>query len=252
MSIGKVVIILGSSDPGKRLADAARRADAEVVEIYSSKHHRFTSQGPEALLEVENVIAQQLKKTHRGTSVDVAAIVFIHGKDLHKSKSFPFTHESHFLSLEGEALFRKLVVVQAAAENTLEAGWSSLLNAGMRVLSDNGQPQELLEQILGNEAPGSNISASADRGPETLPASGNKKLDEQARLLQLYKNWARETGRHYDQAVILLVGHSGHGKSKTINRLIGHNLLEVRRANKLGSTTKVVQRVKMPVPASNT
>jgi predicted GTPase len=32
------------------------------------------------------------------------------------------------------------------------------------------------------------------------------------------------------------VGRSSHGKSKTINRLIGHNLLEV---GKMGSTTKV-------------
>ncbi|KAJ7348406.1 hypothetical protein DFH08DRAFT_1079885 [Mycena albidolilacea] len=79
----------------------------------------------------------------------------------------------------------------------------------------------------------------------------NTKLNEQAGLLQLYQNWARETGRHYDQAIILLVGHSGHGKSKTINRLIGHNLLQVGRIDKLGSTTKAVQRVKMPVPASN-
>ncbi|KAJ6561733.1 hypothetical protein B0H19DRAFT_1287009 [Mycena capillaripes] len=79
----------------------------------------------------------------------------------------------------------------------------------------------------------------------------NTKLDEQAGLLQLYQNCARETGRYYDQAIILLVGHSGHGKSKTINRLIGHDLLQVGRVNKLGSTTKAVQRVKMPVPASN-
>ncbi|KAJ7714229.1 hypothetical protein B0H14DRAFT_3635394 [Mycena olivaceomarginata] len=79
----------------------------------------------------------------------------------------------------------------------------------------------------------------------------NTKLDEKAGLLQLYQNWARQTGRHYDQSIILLVGHSGHGKSKTINRLIGHNLLQVDRMNTLGTTTKAVQRVKMPVPASN-
>ncbi|KAF7366103.1 Protein hedgehog [Mycena venus] len=79
----------------------------------------------------------------------------------------------------------------------------------------------------------------------------NTKLDEQTGLLQLYQNWAQETARHHDQAIILLVGHSGHGKSKTINRLIGHNLLQIGRVDKLGSTTKAVQRVKMPVPASN-
>ncbi|KAJ7040040.1 hypothetical protein C8F04DRAFT_1178394 [Mycena alexandri] len=228
--------------PGKE--DEARRADADVVAFYSSEHPGSTSHGPAALLQIENIVTEQLKQTRyirsRGMSIDIAAIVFIHGKDLDKSVSFPFTRESHFLSLEGEALFRKLVVVQAAAENTLQVGWSSLLNTGMRVLSGNGRPQELLEQILSNEAPGSNRSASTERTPQTLLASGNSKLDEQARLLQLYKDWARATGRHYDQAVILLVGYSGHGKSKTINRLIGHDLLEV------------VQRVKMPVPASNT
>jgi predicted GTPase len=111
----------------------------------------------------------------------------------------------------------------------------------MRVLSGNGQPQELLEHILANEAPGSNNSTSADRRPKTLPANGNTKLDEQARLLQLYQDWARQTGRHYDQAIILLIGHSGHGKSKTINRLVGHDLLEVGQVHKLGSTTKVRQ-----------
>ncbi|KAJ7267855.1 hypothetical protein C8J57DRAFT_1613974 [Mycena rebaudengoi] len=252
MSTGKAIIILGSSDPGKRLADAARRADADVVTFYSSKHHGFTSQGPAALLEIENIVTKQLKQTRHGTSIDVVAIVFIHGKDLDGSRSFPFTHESHFLSFEGEALFRKLVVVQAAAENTLKVGWSSLLNTGMRVLSGNGQPQELLEHILANEAPGSNNSTSADRRPKTLPANGNTKLDEQAGLLQLYQDWARQTGRHYDQAIILLIGHSGHGKSKTINRLVGHDLLEVGQVHKLGSTTKVVQRVKISIPASST
>ncbi|KAJ7260752.1 hypothetical protein C8J57DRAFT_1233000 [Mycena rebaudengoi] len=187
--------------------NAARRADADVVTFYSSKHHGFTAQGPAALLEIENIVEKQLKQTRRRTSVDVASIVLIHDKDLDKSRSFPFTHESHFLSLEGEDLFRTLVVVQAAAENILKIG------------------------------------------PKALPANGNTKLDEQARLLQLYQDWARQTGRHYNQAIILLVGHSGHGKSKTINRLVGHNLLEVGQVNKLGSTTKVVQRVKISVPA---
>ncbi|KAK7040483.1 hypothetical protein R3P38DRAFT_2768795 [Favolaschia claudopus] len=73
--------------------------------------------------------------------------------------------------------------------------------------------------------------------------------DEKIALSDFYFESARNTGRHHEEATILLVGHSGHGKSKTINRLIGHNLLEVGRMNnKLGSITKDVQRVKMPVP----
>ncbi|KAJ7700604.1 hypothetical protein B0H16DRAFT_1748975 [Mycena metata] len=269
MSTGKVIMYaftfdallfsnLRNSVSSAQLVNEARRADADVVACYSSKHPDSNCHGPAALLQIENIVKEQLMQTRRGTSVDIAAIVFIHGKDLDKSVGFPFTRESHFLGLKGESLFRKLVVVQAAAENTLQVDWSNLVTAGMRVLVGNRRPQELLEQILSNDTPGSNSSASAERAPETFLPTGNTKFDEQTRLLQLYKDWARVTGRHYDQAVILLVGYSGHGKSKTINRLIGHDLLEVGRTNdKLGSTTKaqqtsVVQRVKMPVPASNT
>ncbi|KAK7065104.1 protein hedgehog, partial [Favolaschia claudopus] len=76
--------------------------------------------------------------------------------------------------------------------------------------------------------------------------------DGKISLSQFYFDSARKTGRHHEEATILLVGHSGHGKSKTINRLIGYSLLEVGRGNNnLGSTTKDVQRVKMPVPQSD-
>ncbi|KAJ6551246.1 hypothetical protein B0H19DRAFT_165083 [Mycena capillaripes] len=68
---------------------------------------------------------------------------------------------------------------------------------------------------------------------------------------QLYDDGARETGRHARQAVVLLVGHSGHGKSTTINRLIGQNLLEVGRSAS-GSTTKAIQRVEVRNTSSDT
>jgi len=45
-------------------------------------------------------------------------------------------------------------------------------------------------------------------------------------------------GRHLDHAVIVALGKSGHGKSKTINTLIGRNLLSFANRND-GSTTKV-------------
>ena len=45
-------------------------------------------------------------------------------------------------------------------------------------------------------------------------------------------------GRHLDRAVVVMFGESGHGKSKTINRLIGDNRLSVARRS-AGSTTKV-------------
>ena len=53
-----------------------------------------------------------------------------------------------------------------------------------------------------------------------------------------YVHSSLAVGRHFDKAVILIMGTTGHGKSKTINRLVGHNLLEVGN-NTSGSTTKV-------------
>ncbi|KAK7001474.1 hypothetical protein R3P38DRAFT_3612130 [Favolaschia claudopus] len=66
-----------------------------------------------------------------------------------------------------------------------------------------------------------------------------------------YDDVATETGRHAGQAVVLLVGHSGHGKSTTINRLVGTDLLEVAEDGS-GSTTKSlgIRLSKMPINAS--
>lgn len=66
--------------------------------------------------------------------------------------------------------------------------------------------------------------------PETMGTS-----DEPS---QIYAEMAHGTGRHPSQAVVLLLGRSGHGKSKTINRLIGQNLLKFGQSAS-GSTTKV-------------
>ncbi|KAJ6470879.1 hypothetical protein C8R45DRAFT_1078353 [Mycena sanguinolenta] len=230
MFAGKVIIILGASSSGRRVADAALQTDADVVAVYSSNHP--DCQGSQSLLQIEQNVAEQLEQQirHSRTSIDVAAIVFMHANDFGKSTRFPFTHGSHFLGLEGKTLFRKLAVVQATAENTVKVGWDSLLKQGMRVFSSDIQPQDLVEQML--------VDRARDDRDSGTGGNLSSEDDGQAKLLRLYKDSARETGRHYDQAVVLLVGHSGHGKSKTINRLIGHSLLEVGR------------RVKMPVPAA--
>jgi putative ribosome biogenesis GTPase RsgA len=54
----------------------------------------------------------------------------------------------------------------------------------------------------------------------------------------VYGAGADDTRRNAEQAVMVLVGHSGHGKSKTINRLIGQDILTVGQSTG-GSTTKV-------------
>jgi hypothetical protein len=45
-------------------------------------------------------------------------------------------------------------------------------------------------------------------------------------------------GRHLDHAVVLILGATGHGKSHTVNRLVGKPLLTVAEAS-AGSTTEV-------------
>ena len=51
------------------------------------------------------------------------------------------------------------------------------------------------------------------------------------------------TGRLCGTVVILLMGKSGSGKSRTVNKLVGSNLLDTGR---YASTTKEVQRVTIP------
>lgn len=68
-------------------------------------------------------------------------------------------------------------------------------------------------------------------------------LDEPS---QIYAEMAHGTGRHPGQAVVLLVGCSGHGKSKTINRLIGQSLLQFGQSAS-GSTSKVWLNVFNPI-----
>ena len=53
-----------------------------------------------------------------------------------------------------------------------------------------------------------------------------------------YVHFSLTCGRHLDHAVIVALGKSGHGKSKTINTLIGRGLLSFAKPSD-GSTTKV-------------
>ncbi|THV00784.1 hypothetical protein K435DRAFT_837135 [Dendrothele bispora CBS 962.96] len=61
---------------------------------------------------------------------------------------------------------------------------------------------------------------------------------------------ALAAGRNSHDAVVLLVGQSGHGKSKTINRLVGQSLLLSGNGN--GSRTKTIQRVKFDIDKEGT
>jgi hypothetical protein len=137
---------------------------------------------------------------------------------------FPFTRSTSFLGFSGPALFEKLFVVTSSSSQDVEGRWSDLVNQGMRILPLESQPELLLHEILGD----SSSLLSTSFTPDTLPTN----------VHGVYTQAAAITKRDPHQAVILLVGQSGHGKSKTINRLIGQGLLRMGQST-LGSTTKV-------------
>ncbi|KAJ7235792.1 hypothetical protein C8J57DRAFT_1248171 [Mycena rebaudengoi] len=139
------------------------------------------------------------------------------------------TFEACFLGLGGDALFRKLVVVQRSPKDHSMGGWEE----SIRVESFDGTPlgaQVLVQTIVHALETPSELQMNRN-GPHTATVT---------------------TGRYADEeAVVLLVGHTGHGKSKTIDRLVRETLLQVGEST-LGSTTKVIQRVKVPMHIGDT
>ncbi|KAJ7654760.1 hypothetical protein B0H17DRAFT_1214288 [Mycena rosella] len=282
-----IVIIMGLRSPGKTLAKAISRADAggsgdlsrqsdcipttrriHVVECYypaGSGHRVFfpKSQQRATLPEIEKAVEQQLKKIGARFS-DVARIVFVHSNRPGDSTGFPFENHTRFLEFQGRTLFQKLLVVQSSAETPPQLEWDDLVKAGMRVTFFDGthdSARSTVRQLFSEPAP--TISQPPDPPMEhTIPSAstvtlaGNRQCDDSAAPQDnpnrtAYIGEAFATGRHPDEAVIVLVGRSGHGKSKTVNRLLGQNLLQVGKSTS-GSTTKDIQRVAIPVYNSDT
>lgn len=64
---------------------------------------------------------------------------------------------------------------------------------------------------------------------------------EERRRYDLIKHYVRSglvTGRHLNRAIVLVLGVSGHGKSKTINSLVGREIFAVAKTSD-GSITEV-------------
>ncbi|KAJ7121587.1 hypothetical protein C8R44DRAFT_736379 [Mycena epipterygia] len=265
-----IVILLGLRSVGEILSKAARRVNSDaggcekihVVEYYyprGAKHQARLSKPPQqaTLVELETALKKQIEKI-TGASFDpsnVGDILFAYSNKKGESTGFPFDKDTCFLGFQGPALFRKLLVVHSSCDNDLKREWNDLIKAGMRVTAFDGKPDSagsIACQILANSA----AVSEPQRVPMESPCSSTLTLAEDGptgdRAAPMdhphrrYTDAARATGRHPDQAVILLLGHSGHGKSKTINRLLGQNLLTVGRTT-LGSTTKDIQRVQVPV-----
>jgi hypothetical protein len=131
-------------------------------------------------------------------------------------EAFPFHDDTRFLDLSGKSLFEKLTVVPLIPDLGSTAHFKALAEKGVPIVKES-DPSVVLTWVLNWVAKGT---------------------EARRNLIQdIYGNTAKRVRRNGRQAVILLAGNSGHGKSKTINRLIGQELLSVGRG--LASTTKV-------------
>ena len=189
----------------------------------------------------------------------IAGILYFHGSTHSKPRS-------GFLGLTDDFLSRKCVIVTSGdvtkqvSEKCLENGrWfrttyfdgthKSALSA-VRLLVDEPSPQTPPESPSISVAPSPSIfsphhiATPGKTSPSTTSSYDSQKLKEDnspsdLNLNQLaYEQSGLSARRHSNQAVVLIVGQSGHGKSTTINRLVGSNLLETGRCTS-GSTTKV-------------
>ncbi|KAJ7907595.1 hypothetical protein B0H13DRAFT_1879428 [Mycena leptocephala] len=233
--------ILGSRKAGRKLAASVEHAKLEdrrleIVEGFPSTLLPGLL-GPPSLSAIEQTVEDQMKDC-RGRNTDVAAIVFMCNQ-LGSRTHFPFTGSTSFLGLSGANLFGKLCVVAPSPGQNSETYWSDLVKQGMRILPSESRPDELFRQILDGHSSyrvSSLLSSSKISAPstDTLPVN----------VPDVYAKAAAVNRRDPQRAVILLFGQSGHGRSKTINRLIGQDLLPIREST-LGSTTEVIQRVKV-------
>ncbi|KAJ7457138.1 hypothetical protein B0H11DRAFT_2243673 [Mycena galericulata] len=206
-----VLVILGSQRAALSLAKAAHLLEDQpnnnLLKIFKLKHCK-----PETLSNIEESVNTQMKEM-KVEPATISAVVFVDSQNAGEPVAFPFEQGSSFLGLKGAELLRKLVVVRSP-----ELNFNNWL--GVQVLSLD-KTKEAAKKVLDHA-----LATTSDLG----------------RINDVYQAGGAATGRHATRAVILLIGLTGHGKSKTINRLVGQDLLPMGKST-LGSTTKVIQRI---------
>ncbi|KAF7343720.1 MAC/Perforin domain-containing protein [Mycena sanguinolenta] len=235
-----ILVILGSQRAAVSLAKAAHLLEAQPnnnrAKIFKHKHASkldlstpanhptrvieqysdptSSSCQAETLSNIEESVKTQMRNMK--AEAPIRAVVFVDSDNAGEPVAFPFEPGSSFLGLEGAELLRKLVVVHSP-----ELNFNNWLGVHMIPLDKTTEaPKEVLERAL--------ITASLKQDP--------------AQIKDAYEFGGAATGRHSRRAVILLLGLTGHGKSKTINRLVGQDLFPMGKST-LGSTTKVIQRM---------
>ncbi|KAF8145219.1 hypothetical protein K438DRAFT_1782157 [Mycena galopus ATCC 62051] len=203
----------------------AAKSKIQLVSGYFPKRHMLqvfhASGSPPKLDEIERKVANEIEKLG-AKSTNVGGIIFMYDEKNLDKRAFPFEEGTTFLGFSGKGLFEKLTVVPLMP-NLGSTPLNALSQNGMCIL-DVSEPGVVLPKALSSFAKGN--------GGQRIP------------LRDIYRKAAESVRRDGQRAVILLAGHSGHGKSKTINRLIGQELLNIGRGT-LGSTTKVIQRVQV-------
>ncbi|KAJ7267857.1 hypothetical protein C8J57DRAFT_1325985, partial [Mycena rebaudengoi] len=186
------------------------------------RFHFHTLPANTRLDEIEQKVTAHIQNLG-ALNANVGGIVFVCSEKYRDPGAFPFHDNTSFLDLSGESLFEKLTVIPLIPELVATAHFKALAKKGVPIVEE-GDPHVVLTWILNWVAKGTEARRNM--------------------IQDIYGDAAMRVRRNGRQAVILIAGHSGHGKSKTINRLVGQELLSVGRGT-LGSTTKVIQRVKV-------
>ncbi|KAF8815993.1 hypothetical protein BYT27DRAFT_7238143 [Phlegmacium glaucopus] len=220
-------------------------------------------------VDTESVVQKRIKDSHADND-HIAGILYFHDSE----------PRSGFLGLSHDIISLKCFIVTTCdvvssadqvSANGLESGGK------FRTIQFDGTPESawsavrlLLDEPSIHESPyidaAPSISSSStvtlgktlDDHPSKTLSNESQNLGEDTppnyydRNQRAYEQSGLTTRRHANQAVVLVVGRSGHGKSTTINRLLGRDLLEMGRSNTTGSTTKVIQRVTIPVQNEET
>ena len=192
----------------------------------------------------------------------------MHGNVDSKSQDFPLDHSGGFLGLSDDDLFQKcLIITTRNVVSSADQGDFEKTRQVFRTTHFDGTHRStwsavLLDEPHAYESPATgdtpNIcsattvtpgTTSDDYSSHTLPDNQSQNPDEVTPPNDLDHRAYEESGlaarRHAKQAVVLIVGPSSYSKSKTINRLVGRNLLEMGKST-TGSTTKVTLfRLKM-------
>ncbi|KAJ7267858.1 hypothetical protein C8J57DRAFT_1228475 [Mycena rebaudengoi] len=222
-----IIVVLGSRKAVERLLASHKSAvdSTETRTLLVAGYPRFhfhTLPADTRLKEIEQKVTAQIQNLG-ALNANVGGIVFFCSEKYRDPKAFPFHDNTRFLDLSGNSLFEKLTVVPLIPDLDATAHFKALAKKGVPIVKE-GDPNAVLTWVLNWVAKGTEARRNM--------------------IQNIYGDAAMRVRRNGRQAVILLVGNSAHGKSKTINRLVGQELLYVGRGT-LGSTTKVIQRVQV-------